>query len=130
MLDFAFAARPLSERAEELRGEVRAFLEEELAGWSLTEAAQSWSGFDAAFSRKLGARGWLGMTWPRQYGGQERSALERYVVVEELLAAGAPLSAHWIAERQSGPTLLRYGSEAQRAAILPRIARGECYFCI
>lgn len=87
-------------------------------------------GFDADFSRALGARGWIGMTWPKAYGGHERSAFERYVVLEELLAAGAPVAAHWIADRQSGPLLLRYGTPAQRDAILPRIARGECYFCI
>jgi alkylation response protein AidB-like acyl-CoA dehydrogenase len=52
------------------------------------------------------------------------------VVLEEMLAAGAPVAAHWIADRQSGPLLLRLGTESQRADILPRIARGECYFCI
>ena len=70
------------------------------------------------------------MTWPKRYGGGERSALERYVLLEELLAAGAPVGAHWIADRQSGPALLRYGSEAQRQRFLPAIARGECFFCI
>lgn len=125
------AASPAaSNSADALRGEVRAFLATELASRTPAERAQSWNGHDAGFSRKLGARGWLGMTWPREYGGQERSALERYVVIEELLAAGAPVSAHWIAERQSGPTLLRYGTPEQRRDILPRIARGECYFCI
>ena len=78
----------------------------------------------------LGARGWIGMTWPTRYGGHERSALERYVVIEELLAAGAPVYAHWVADRQSGPLLLRFGSEEQRQTILPRIAAGECYFAI
>ncbi|MET8354662.1 acyl-CoA dehydrogenase family protein [Micromonospora sp. NPDC005206] len=60
------------------------------------------SSFDAEFSRRLGERGWLGMTWPKRYGGHERSALERFVVIEELLAAGAPAAAHWVADRQSG----------------------------
>ena len=78
------------------------------------------------FSRKMGARGWIGMTWPKRYGGHERSALERYVVLEEMLAAGAPVSGHWVADRQSGPLLLRVGTEAQKQAILPRIAAGEC----
>ena len=55
---------------------------------------------------------------------------ERYVVIEELLAAGAPVMAHWIADRQSGALLLRHASEEQRRAILPRITAGECYFCI
>jgi alkylation response protein AidB-like acyl-CoA dehydrogenase len=52
------------------------------------------------------------------------------VVVEETLAAGAPVSAHWIADRQSGPTLLKFGTEEQRERILPRIAAGDCVFCI
>jgi alkylation response protein AidB-like acyl-CoA dehydrogenase len=70
------------------------------------------------------------MTWPKKYGGQDRSFLERYVVTEELLAAGAPVGAHWVADRQSGPLMLRFGTEEQRQAILPRITRGECFFSI
>ena len=64
------------------------------------------------------------MTWPRQYGGHERTALERYVGLEETVAAGAPVSAHWVADRQSGPLLLRFGTEAQRQRFLPGICRG------
>ena len=70
------------------------------------------------------------MTWPKKYGGHERSALERFVVTEELLAAGAPVAAHWVADRQSGPLLLRYGTEEQRQRFLPGMARGEIYFVI
>jgi alkylation response protein AidB-like acyl-CoA dehydrogenase len=125
------APAPRSEAAEQVRAEVRAFLAAELAAGTFTTHVDTWlSGVDPAFSRKLGERGWLGMTWPRRYGGHERSAMERYAVTEELLAAGAPVAAHWIADRQSGPNLLRYGTEEQRAAILPRIAAGECYFVI
>jgi alkylation response protein AidB-like acyl-CoA dehydrogenase len=128
----AYSLRSYSDppEAEQLRAEVRAFLAEELATHSPLDRARSWNGADAAFSRKLGERGWIGMTWPKRYGGGERSGLERHVVVEEVLAAGAPVGAHWIADRQSGPTLLRFGNEEQRQTILPRIARGECYFCI
>ncbi len=125
------APAPPSEAAEEVRAQVREFLAEELAAGSFTTHVDTWlSGVDPAFSRKLGERGWLGMTWPKRYGGHERSAMERYAVTEELLAAGAPVAAHWIADRQSGPNLLRYGTEAQRQEILPRIAAGECYFVI
>jgi alkylation response protein AidB-like acyl-CoA dehydrogenase len=125
------APAPPSEAAEEVRTQVREFLAEELAAGTFTTHVDTWlSGVDPAFSRKLGERGWLGMTWPKQYGGHERSAMERYAVTEELLAAGAPVAAHWIADRQSGPNLLRYGTEAQRQEILPRIAAGECYFVI
>jgi alkylation response protein AidB-like acyl-CoA dehydrogenase len=125
------APAPPSEAAEQVRLEVRQFLAEELAAGSFTTHVDTWlSGVDPEFSRKLGARGWLGMTWPKEYGGHERTAMERYAVTEELLAAGAPVAAHWIADRQSGPNLLRYGTEAQRKEILPRIAAGECYFVI
>lgn len=125
------APAPPSEAAEEVRAQVREFLAEELAAGTFTTHVDTWlSGVDPAFSRKLGERGWLGMTWPEEYGGHERSAMERYAVTEELLAAGAPVAAHWIADRQSGPNLLRYGTEAQRREILPRIAAGECYFVI
>ena len=130
MSQFHFPAPVELGAAEELREEVRAFLAEELAHAAPVRRARSWDGFDPDFSRKLGQKGWLGMTWPKQYGGQEASAFERYVVVEELLAAGAPVSAHWIAERQSGPLLLSLGSEEQRKTILPRIAAGQCVFCI
>lgn len=125
-----FPSSPRHRAAESLRAEVREFLGTALAERTPRQRAESWSGFDRQFSRALGARGWLGMTWPKQYGGHERSAFERYVVVEETLAAGAPVSAHWIADRQSGPTLLKFGTEEQKQAILPRIARGECTFCI
>jgi alkylation response protein AidB-like acyl-CoA dehydrogenase len=122
---------PRSEAAERVRAEVREFLAAELAAGSFETHVDTWlSGVDPAFSRKLGERGWLGMTWPKEYGGHERSAMERYAVTEELLAAGAPVAAHWIADRQSGPALLRYGTEQQRRSILPRIAAGECYFVI
>ena len=77
----------------------------------------------------MGQRGWIGMTWPKQYGGHERSALERYVVLEEMLAAGAPVGLHWIADRQSGPLILRVGTDEQKQ-ILSGIAAGETYFCI
>jgi Acyl-CoA dehydrogenase, middle domain/Acyl-CoA dehydrogenase, N-terminal domain/Acyl-CoA dehydrogenase, C-terminal domain len=114
-----------------LRHEVRNFLETERSAGAFQAQCNSWiDGHDASFSHKLGARGWLGMTWPRRYGGGERSAAERYVVLEELLAAGAPVAAHWFAERQTGPSLLRFGTEEQRESLLPRIARGECFVSI
>ncbi len=125
-----FPTPPRHDAAEALRSEVRTFLAQELASRPPLARADSWNGFDRDFSRKLGQRGWLGMTWPKQYGGHERSAFERYVIVEETLAAGAPVAAHWIADRQSGPSLLKYGTEEQKARVLPGIAAGETVFCI
>jgi alkylation response protein AidB-like acyl-CoA dehydrogenase len=129
MRSISFEPCDLPPGTDALRAEVRAFLAEELADCPVPAQARSWVGFDAAFSRKLGARGWLGMTWPAPFG-LGRSALDRYVVIEELLAAGAPVAAHWIAERQSGPLLLRFGTDEQRVMLLPGIAAGETYFCI
>ncbi len=120
----------LPPEVEDLRREVRAFLDEELADFPTWRRAYTWMGSDPDFSRKMGARGWIGMTWPREYGGAERSSFDRYVVLEEMLAAGAPVAAHWIADRQTGPLLLKYGTEEQRQRILPGICRGEIYFCI
>lgn len=128
---FRFPRIDLGPAAEALRRDVRAFLERERASGGFEPMADCWgSGSSPEFSRKLGRHDWLGVTWPKQYGGHERTALERYVITEELLAAGAPVAAHWVADRQSGPLLLRYGSEEQKREILPRIAAGECYFAI
>ena len=121
---------PNTESTETLRAKVRAFLDIEMAGMGAHERAASWGGRNPEFSRKMGAQGWIGMTWPKQYGGHERSALERYVVLEEMLAAGAPVGAHWVADRQSAPSILRFGTEAQRQYFVPKVAKGECYFCI
>jgi alkylation response protein AidB-like acyl-CoA dehydrogenase len=127
---FHFDPVSLPEGAASLRSEVRSFLANEMRGTPARRRANSWSVFDAEFSRKLGERSWVGMVWPRKYGGHERSAIERYIVLEELLAAGAPVGAHWVADRQSGMALLRYGSEEQRERWLPGMARGEVYCCI
>lgn len=115
---------------EALRAHVRAIAEEKVGGMTLAERARSWMGFDAGFSRELGRAGLLGLTLPAEYGGGGRGPYARYVVVEELLTAGAPVGAHWIADRQSAPLIMNYGTEAQRRDYLPRICRGEALFCI
>jgi acyl-CoA dehydrogenase len=127
---FRFDPVELPPECSALRAEVREFIAGELAAGLRVPDSDFGSHRSAAFSRRLGARGWIGMTWPKRYGGGERSMLERYVVTEELLAVGAPGGAHWIADRQSAPLLLRYGTEEQRLAFLPGIARREIYFCI
>lgn len=115
----------------ELREAVRAFLRDEIARGGFVPAVDCWLGsWDAAFSRKLADRGWLGMTIPAEYGGHGATFLERFVVTEELLAAGAPLAAHWISDRQIAPSLLKFGTEEQRRQLLPGIARGEIFFAI
>jgi Acyl-CoA dehydrogenases len=120
----------LPPEAQTLRQEVRAFIAEEREAGRLPPPRKIGLGFDREMSRRIGARSWIGMTWPKEYGGQERSALERYVVTEELLAAAVPVGAHWVADRQSGPVLLKFGTEAQRRAYLPRIVTGDLTFSI
>ncbi|MGH7062049.1 MAG: acyl-CoA dehydrogenase family protein, partial [Stellaceae bacterium] len=127
--NFRFDPVELPPEALELREEVRDFLREEAAAGTFSPDGGK-GGFSREFSRKVGARGWIGMTWPKKYGGHERSQLERYVVTEEMLAAHAPTRAHSTADRQSGPVILRYGQEEIRQKILPRIASGELCFCI
>ena len=125
------AVGALPAELRDLRLQVRAVLEAETSSGAIRLAADAWmSGADIGFSRRLAERGWVGMTIPARYGGHGRSALERYVVTEELLAAGAPVGAHWIADRQMAPSLLRNGTEEQKRAYLPKIARAEAIFCI
>jgi alkylation response protein AidB-like acyl-CoA dehydrogenase len=130
MATFNFELHELPPEAEQLRQEVREFLRTELPKLSSEERPRTWGGHHPEFSKKLAAKGWIGMTWPKKYGGHERSFLERYVVLEETLAAGAPVSFHWVADRQSGPLLLRFGTEEQRQKFLPPITRGELSFAI
>ena len=113
-----------------LRADVRAFLEDELPRGSFEPGLGMNAAKDPSFSKKLGARGWLGMALPKRYGGHDRSAVDRFMVVEELLRWGAPVGHHWVADRQSGPVIARYGTEEQKHRFLPGIAAGELSFCI
>ncbi|KMY29770.1 acyl-CoA dehydrogenase [Lysinibacillus xylanilyticus] len=120
-----------TQEQEQFRLDVRTFLKDELAKGTFTPKCDSWlSGDDPEFSKLIGQKGWIGLTWPKKYGGQERSTIDRYILTEEFLAVGAPVAAHWFADRQTGPLLLRYGTEEQREYFLPKIVKGECYFGI
>lgn len=126
-----FDQKRLPAETAELRAEVRDFLAGEIARGTFDPGlGLKQSGFDRGFSRRVGQRGWIGMTWPKRYGGQERSHLDRYVVTEEMRAASAPTWSHFVADRQSGPVIIKYGSEALKEDILPRIVRGELCFAI
>ncbi|GAA0317308.1 acyl-CoA dehydrogenase family protein [Sphingomonas oligophenolica] len=118
------------ESAESLRQKVRNLIASYPVNPDPAKRANCWAVADPNFSRLLGEAGLIGMTWPREYGGHERSSLERYVVLEELLAAGAPVGAHWIADRQTGGMLLNYGREEQRRRWVPGMAKGEVFACI
>lgn len=114
-----------------LRQEVREFLADQLARQTFIPRPDSWlTAWSPEFSQAMAARGWVGMTLPTEYGGSGRSYLERFVLTEELLLAGAPVAAHWVADRQAGPSLLRFGTEELKHEVLPRIAAGRCFFAI
>jgi len=125
-----FEVTELTAAERELQAEVRAFLADELPRGSFVPGLGMNGAKDPAFSAKLGARGWLGMALPVLYGGHDRSAVDRLVVTEELLRWGAPVGHHWVADRQTGPVLIRFGTEEQKQRFLPGICRGELSFSI
>src|ERR1700739_5070931 len=102
---FRFDPVELPPECAALRAEVREFIAGELAAGLWVPNSDFGSHRSAAFSRRLGVQGWIGMTWPKRYGGGERSMLARYVVTEELLAAGAPVGADWDAATETAPPL-------------------------
>lgn len=121
----------LPPECDRLREEVREFIAREVeAGTFDPDQPRFADSHDRDFSRRIGAKGWIGMTWPKLYGGHERNFLERYVVTEEFRVANAPVRLHFVADRQSGPILLRYAPEHIKKDILPRICRGELCFVI
>jgi len=115
---------------EKLRAQVREFLSVELPAEKRVALGQAGDGYDPEFSRKLAAHGWVAMALPTEFGGRGATAVERFIVAEELMAAQAPISAHWIADRQTAPSILNHGTEAQKQKFLPAIAAAECFFAI
>ncbi|GBE66237.1 acyl-CoA dehydrogenase [Mycobacterium sp. MFM001] len=126
------AASPAALTASELqlREQVRAFLAETLPWGTFEPGLGMGAEVSRDFSAALAERGWIGMAVPARYGGRDATAVDRFVVVEELLRWGAPVGHHWVADRQIAPVLLRYGTEEQKRWLLPRICRGELCFCI
>jgi acyl-CoA dehydrogenase len=125
-VDLNFSATQL-----ELRREAAELLEAEAAAGSFQPRCDAWiTGFDRAFTKKVAARGWIGLTWPTRYGGGGRTYVDRLALTELFLAAGAPLAAHWFADRQMGPSILAHGTEEQKARYLPEILAGDATYCI
>jgi alkylation response protein AidB-like acyl-CoA dehydrogenase len=120
----------IPEHAEALRPAVREFVKTYTKMVPLEHRASSWMGFDADFSRELAKQGWVGVTLPKEYGGAGLDAYSRFVLIEELLGNSTPVAAHWIADRQSGPLILKFGTQEQKDFYLPRICRAESFFCI
>ena len=113
----------------ELRAEARKVAAEGVAKYG--RHSDAWmNGYSKEFSRELAQRGWIGMTWPKEFGGGGRPGIDRLIVGEELIKAGAPLAASWFGDRQMGPALIQYGTADQQAEFLPRILSGETTWCI
>ena len=122
-MDFSF-----TEEQNKLRQEVRDFLEEELKQGTFKPACDAWiMGYNPEFTKKVSAKGWIGMMWPKEHGGQGRSYIDRLIVTEEMLRYGAPAACHWFADRQIGGAILHYGNDEQKKEILPKILKGEAY---
>lgn len=123
-MDFAW-----SPEQQRLRAEARELAADAVARFGRHN--DSWiNGFSAEFARELGARGWIGLTWPTEFGGGGRPAIDRLIIGEELIAAGAPVAAMWFADRQMGPALMTYGRPDQQEAYLPAMLAGESTWCI
>ena len=118
------------ESLDAFRTQIRDFLRDEMCNVPADERARSWMGASEIFSRKLAQKGWLGLTIPVSHGGAGKDYFARFVLSEELLIAGAPVAAHWIADRQSAPLIMRYGTDAQKAYYVPKVCRGDAFFCI
>jgi alkylation response protein AidB-like acyl-CoA dehydrogenase len=123
-LDFEF-----TREQESFRREVRGFLKSEIKRGAFQPMCNGWvHGFSRDFTKKLAAKGWLGLTWPEKYGGQGKSYVDRLVFTEELLRYGAPAAFHWVAEWQIGRVICVYGTQVQKREILPGILKGDVCF--
>jgi alkylation response protein AidB-like acyl-CoA dehydrogenase len=129
-MHFSFPALEVTDDLSRLRADVRAFAQDQRKSLPYSPVSSGWMVFNRDFSRSCGAKGYIGIAWPKAYGGAGKTQIERYVVAEELLAAGAPLGAHWITDRQSGPQIIKHGTESLRRELLPRMVRGEVCFAI
>jgi alkylation response protein AidB-like acyl-CoA dehydrogenase len=125
-MDFEF-----TEEQEAFRKEVRDFLEEEIRRGSFEPKCDAWlSGYSREFTRKVGERGWIGMTWPKEWGGREHGFIYRLICTEEMLRYGAPAAGHWYNDRQVGLAIIHYGTKEQKREFLPRIKSGEIFFAV
>lgn len=120
-MDFEF-----TEEQEAFRQEVRSFLEEEMRKGTFQPMCDGWiQGFSPEFTKKVAEKGWIGLTWPKEYGGQGRSETDRLILTEEMLRYGAPAACHWFQDRQIGRAILANGTEEQKQDLLPKLLKGE-----
>jgi alkylation response protein AidB-like acyl-CoA dehydrogenase len=123
-MDFAWSPEQI-----ELREQARDVAEQAVARYGRHN--DSWiNGYSKEFAKEMATLGWIGMTWPVEHGGAGRPPIDRLIVGEELIKAGAPIAAMWFADRQMGPTLIAFGRPDQQAAFLPGVLAGDTTWCI
>ena len=115
---------------DKFRNDLREFLRAELPAFRHDGDAESAGSYNRAFSKKLAERGWIGLAWPKAYGGQELGHIERTIFTEEMVTHEAPTAFHFIAERQMGPSLIRQGTDEQKRVFLPGIVNADMSFAI
>jgi alkylation response protein AidB-like acyl-CoA dehydrogenase len=108
---------------------VRAWLTANLPTATETECATFPLEVDREFTKKLGARGWIGLAWPKEVGGQERSPFEQLAFAEEMSFAAAPAGGHIAVRDIVGPTVIAFGTPEQKEDFVPAFLRGERPFC-
>jgi alkylation response protein AidB-like acyl-CoA dehydrogenase len=122
-MNFEFTAEQ-----DQFRRDVRTFLENEIHEGSFVPSCDAWiQGFSPEFTKKVAEKGWIGLNWPTEYGGQGRSNIDRFILTEEMLRYGAPAALHWFADRQIGRAIIHFGTDEQKREYLPRILHGEAY---
>ncbi len=124
-MDFEF-----TEQEKKFREEVREFLKKEPPQsfvWDHPEEGYGMGAFSRAYGRRLGEKGWISLTWPKEYGGQVRSLMELFIFKEEMAYHRAPLESLFLNETVP-ELIIHYGSERAKRELLPRIASGEIIF--
>ncbi len=113
-----------TQQQQDFRNELKDFLGRE------TNEGDSRGGFDREFSKKLSAKGWIGLAWPKEYGGKGLGPIEQMIYTEEMILHDAPRGYHFTAERQVGPSLVRHGTDEQKRDWLPRIVGADVSFAL
>lgn len=125
-MDFGFTEKQVG-----FREEVKEFLDMELDKGSFSPGnncfAHQWS---KEFSRKVAQKGWIGLAWQKEFGGQGRGYVDRTIMLEEMFRAGAPMAYHFMGDRQVGPGIIHYGSDYMKRQFLPEILAADVSFCL
>jgi len=125
-MDFKF-----TEEQSQLREDVRAFLKTEKEKGVYPFGANSFLELRSKeFSKRMAQKGWIGMAWPKEYGGRGMGYTERLIVLEEMIGAGAPIAYHFLVDRQVGPGIIHFGSDFLKKEFLSKIINADVTFCL